>query len=48
MPNYLTWYEHGEVEPVIEFDHEEDEDRMDEMLHDLNRTFEVNSEEDHP
>jgi len=48
MPNYLTWYEHGEVEPVIESDHEEDEDRMDEMLDDLNRMFEVNSEEDHP
>ena len=48
MPNYLTWYEHGEVEPVIESDHEEDEDRMDEMLDDLNRTFQVNSEEDRP
>ena len=37
MPDYLTWYEHGEAEPIIESDHEEDEDRMDEMLDDLNR-----------
>src|SRR6266540_689102 len=44
MPNYLTWFEHGERKPVIE----EDEDRMDEMLGDIGRVFEVNSEKDHP
>jgi len=46
MPDYLIWFEHGERMPIVESDHEEDEDRMDEMLDDIGRVFEVNSKED--
>jgi hypothetical protein len=44
MPGYLVWYEHGEAKHDVEFDNSEDNDRMDEMLNDLGRGFEVNSE----
>jgi hypothetical protein len=44
MPNYLVWRDHGEVElPVIgvELEGNEDEDRMDEMVADIGREYEV-------
>jgi hypothetical protein len=44
MPNYLVWRDHGEVEPLVigvESDENEDEDRMDEMVADIGREYEV-------
>jgi hypothetical protein len=46
MPNYLVWRFHGEVEPPVvgaESDKNEDDDRMDEMLADIGREYEVGS-----
>jgi hypothetical protein len=48
MPNYLVWRDHGEVEPPVisaECDKNEDDDRMDEMLADIGREYEVGSGE---
>jgi hypothetical protein len=48
MPNYLVWHDHGEVEPPVigaESDRNEDDDRMDEMLADIGREYEVGSRE---
>jgi hypothetical protein len=48
MPNYLVWRDHGEVEPLVigaESDKNEDDDRMDEMLVDIGREYEVGSGE---
>jgi hypothetical protein len=48
MSNYLVWRDHGEVEPSVvgaELDENEDDDRMDEMLADIGREYEVGSEE---
>jgi hypothetical protein len=48
MPNYLVWRDHGEVEPSVvgaESDGNEDDDRMDEMLADICREYEVGSGE---
>jgi hypothetical protein len=48
MPNYLVWHDHREVElPVVgaESDGNEDDDRMDEMLADIGRDYEVGSGE---
>jgi hypothetical protein len=48
MPNYLVWHDHGEVEPPVigaESDRNEDDDRMDEMLADIGREYEVGSGE---
>jgi hypothetical protein len=48
MSNYLVWRDHGEVEPPIvgaESDENEDGDRMDEMLADIGREYEVGSRE---
>jgi hypothetical protein len=44
MLNYLVWRDHGEVEPSVvgvELDRNEDDDRMDEMLTDIGREYEV-------
>jgi hypothetical protein len=48
MPDYTVWREHGEVEHVVELDRSEDEDRMDEMLDDIAREYELNLEEQSP
>jgi hypothetical protein len=48
MPNYLVWRDHGEVEPLVvgaESDENEDDDRMDEMLADIGKEYEVGSGE---
>jgi hypothetical protein len=48
MLNYLVWREHGEAEPPTvgaESDENEDGDRMDEMLTDIGRKYEVGSGE---
>jgi hypothetical protein len=48
MPNYLVWHDHGEVEPPVvgtKSDINEDDDRMDEMLADIGREYEVGSGE---
>jgi hypothetical protein len=48
MLNYLVWRDHEEVEPSVigaESDGNEDDDRMDEMLADIGRKYEVESGE---
>jgi hypothetical protein len=48
MPNYLVWCDHKEVEPSVlgtESDGNENDDRMDEMLDDIGREYEVGSGE---
>jgi hypothetical protein len=48
MLNYLVWRDHGEVEPPVvgtESDGNEDDDRMDEILADISREYEVGSGE---
>jgi hypothetical protein len=48
MANYLVWRDHGEVEPPVvgtESDRNEDDDRMDEILADISREYEVGSGE---
>jgi hypothetical protein len=48
MSNYLMSRDHGEVEPPVigtESDGNEDDDRMDEMLADISRKYEVGSGE---
>jgi hypothetical protein len=48
MPKYLVWRDQGEVEPAVigvESDENEDDDRMDEMIADIDREYEVGSEE---
>jgi hypothetical protein len=42
MLNYLVWRDHGELEPPVG---NEDEDRMDEMVADIGREYEVESRE---
>jgi hypothetical protein len=46
MPNYLVWCDHREVEELAtESDGNEDEDRMDEMVADIGREYEIGSGE---
>jgi hypothetical protein len=48
MLNYLVWRDHREVEPLVvgaESDGNEDDDRMDEMVTDIGREYEVGSAE---
>jgi hypothetical protein len=48
MLNYLMWHDHVEVEPPVvgaKSDENEDEDRMDEMVADIGREYEVGSGE---
>jgi hypothetical protein len=48
MPNYLVWHDHREVEPSVvgvESDRNEDDDRIDEMVVDIGREYEVGSGE---
>jgi hypothetical protein len=43
-----VWHDHGEVEPLVvgaELDENEDDDRMDEMVADIGREYEVGSGE---
>jgi hypothetical protein len=48
MLNYLAWRDHKEVEPPTtgaELNGNEDEDRMNEMIVDIGREYEVGSGE---
>jgi hypothetical protein len=48
MSNYIVWCDHGEVERAVvgvESDGNKDEDRMDEMVGDIDREYEERSEE---
>jgi hypothetical protein len=48
MPNYLVWHDHREVELSVisaELDRNVDDDRMDEMLTDIGKEYEVGSGE---
>jgi hypothetical protein len=46
MPNYLVWRDHGEAEELpIESDGNEDEDRIDEMVADIGREYEIGTRE---
>jgi hypothetical protein len=46
MLNYLVWHDHGEAEELgAESDGNEDEDRMDEMITDIGREYDVVSGE---
>jgi hypothetical protein len=42
IPNYLVWRDHGEAEELpTESDGNEDKDRMDEMVADIGREYEI-------
>jgi hypothetical protein len=44
MLNYMVWRDHGEVEPPVvgaESDKNEDDDRMNEMVANIGREYEV-------
>jgi hypothetical protein len=48
MSNYQVWHDHGEVEPPVvgaESDKKEEDDRMDKMVADIDREYEVRSGE---
>jgi hypothetical protein len=48
IPNYQLWRDHGEVEPLVidaELNRNEDDDRMNEMVADIGREYEVGSGE---
>jgi hypothetical protein len=48
MSNYLVWRDHREVEPPVigtESDGKEDDERMDEMVADIGREYDVGSGE---
>jgi hypothetical protein len=48
MPNYLVWCEHREVEPTAESDRTEDKEQMDEMIAEISREYDPNSDEQPP
>jgi hypothetical protein len=42
MPNYLVWHDHGEAEELpVQSDGNEDVDRMDEMVADIGREYDI-------
>jgi hypothetical protein len=47
MSNYLLWHQNGEVQPVIadESDRNDDVDRMDDMVADIGRGYDIESED---
>jgi hypothetical protein len=50
MSNYLLWHQHGEVQPTIidESDGNDDVDRMDDMVADIERWYDLESEDPPP
>jgi hypothetical protein len=50
MLNYLLWHQHGEVQPVVadELDGNDDVDRMDDMVADIGRGYDMESEDPPP
>jgi hypothetical protein len=47
MSNYLLWHQHGEVQPVVtdESDENDDVDQMDGMVADIEREYNLESED---
>jgi hypothetical protein len=47
MSNYLLWHQHGEVQPVVadELDGNDDVDPMDDMVADIGRGYDLESED---
>jgi hypothetical protein len=50
MSNYLLWHQHGEVQPVIadESNGNDDVDQMDDMVADIRRGYDLESEDPPP
>jgi hypothetical protein len=50
MLNYLLWHQHGEVQPVVadESDGNDDVDRMDDMVADIGRGYDMECEDPPP
>ncbi len=50
MSNYLLWHQHGEVQPAVadESDGNDDVDQMDDMVADIGRGYDLESEDPPP
>jgi hypothetical protein len=50
MPDYLVWHQHGEVQPpvAVESDENDDEERMDDMITDIGMEYDLGSGDQHP
>jgi hypothetical protein len=50
MPDYLVWHQHGEVQPpaAVESDGNDDEERMDNMIADIDMEYDLGSGDQHP
>jgi hypothetical protein len=50
MLTYLLWHQHGEVQPTVanESDGNDDVDRMDDMVADIGRGYDLESEDPPP
>jgi hypothetical protein len=52
MANYLLWHQHGEVRPAVADESNENEnddvDRMDDMIADIGRGYDLESEDPPP
>jgi hypothetical protein len=50
MPNYLLWHQHGEVRPAVadESDENDDVDQMDDMVANIGRGYDLESEDPPP
>jgi hypothetical protein len=50
MSNYLVWYQHGKVQPLVpdESDGNNDEDQMDDMVDDIGRGYDLESVDPSP
>jgi hypothetical protein len=47
MSNYFLWHQHGEVQPTVadESDANDDVDQMDDMVADIGRGYDIESED---
>jgi hypothetical protein len=47
MSNYLLWHQHGEVQPAVadELDENDDVDQIDDMVADIGRGYDLESED---
>jgi hypothetical protein len=50
ISNYLLWHQHGEVRPAVadESDENDDVDRMDDMVANIGRGYDLESEDPPP
>jgi hypothetical protein len=50
MPNYLMWHQHGEVQvpKADESNRSDDEDRIDDMIADIDMEYDLGSKDQHP